>query len=122
MSTCKIILLTMPAAHICMLKALQHVREGSTFAEAAKHINHPSRVTGGGKSAESCNSRGTTVLFASHVEGTTVSALEVREQPGGKGWSKQGPVSQPHPASAANTSKTLPSEKGLRGWMESLHN
>lgn len=72
-----------------MLKAFLHVREGSTFAEAVKRINHPSRVTWGGKSAERCKSRGTAVLFASHVEDTAVSALEVREQPGGKGWSKQ---------------------------------
>ena len=77
MSTHKIILLAVPAAHICLFKAFLHVREGSTFAEAAKRINHPSRVTWGGKSAERCKSRGTAVLFASHVEGKAVSALEV---------------------------------------------
>lgn len=64
MSTCKIILLATSAAHICILKAFLHVRERSTFAEAVKRINHPSRVTWGGKSAEKCKSQGMAVLFA----------------------------------------------------------
>lgn len=82
MSTRKIILLTTPSAHICILKAFPHVREGSTFAEALKRINHPSRVTRGGKSAERCSSRERLSSLPSHVEDTAVSSLEVCKQPG----------------------------------------
>lgn len=63
-SAVKIILLTTPTVHIRIPKAFLHVRGRSTFAEPGKHINHPSRVTQGGKSAERCKSPGTAVLLA----------------------------------------------------------
>ena len=63
-SALKITLLTTPAVHIRIPEAFLHVRGGSTFAEPGKHINQPSTVTQGGKSAERCRSPGTAVLCA----------------------------------------------------------